>query len=545
MQTTFEAKLAVSDFDLSVLHAHAEELCRLERKLFVDIYIRKANRNELKRHYIADYGITGRQFNALRVNVDGKVKAWEECEKRNIETLTGKKKATEKKIKKLQSDRGKAKTQRRKDSLKFSIHQKKRKVGNLQHRIDHHKQRLAGAPSICFGGRDLFAQQFELAQNGYVDHAEWLQAFRGKRANQFFNLGSKDETRGCQTCQYDGEAKTLKIRLARAGTALNGDNEWLSIENVSLPRGAEQIAEVQAFGGAVTTRIVLREDRQGKAAAYALVSVDEILPAERVYRNRSAIGVDLNANSVALALIDRFGNPVGTETLPFDLTRKSSGQVESILSSLAQEIVMRACAHHVPIVLEELDFADKKKTLGEVGRRYAEMLSGFAYSTFFKLVTRCAARRGVKVITIDPGFTSVLGWVKFGVDRMTVDEAAAVAIARRGQGFRERLRSRAMAPALRRSLMQASGETHMRHVWSGWRRFYSWLGRNRKVWSGRCSAKERAARATSTTKSAKRQDIGVAKAGSVKSAARAGEIPAVSPSCRSPGEAIQPVIRFG
>lgn len=85
----------------------------------------------------------------------------------------------------------------------------------------------------------------------------------------------------------------------------------------------------------------------------------------------------------------------------------------------------------------------------------------------------------------------------------------------------------------------------MRHVWAGWRRFYSWLGRGRKAWSGRCSAKERPARVTSTAKSAKRQSIGVGKARMVKQAGCVGEIPATSPSCRSPGEsAIQLVIRF-
>lgn len=332
MQTTFEAALTNNDFELSVLHAHAEELSRLERKLFVDIYVRKEDRNALKRTYIAEHGITGRQFNAMRVNVDGKVKAWEECEKRVIDTLRGKRKAAEKKVKKLQSDRGKAHSKSRKKSLAFAIHQKKRKIGNLKARIEKHKARLAGVPSICFGSRELFSEQFELAKNGYQNHAEWLAAFRAKRSSQFFNLGSKDETLGCQTCQYDGEAKTLKIRLARSGAALNGGKEWLIISGVTFPRGSGEIAAVQALGGAVTTRVVIREDRNGNRRAYALICVDEIVPVPRSYRGRAAIGVDLNANSVGLALIDNSGNPVGTETLPFDLTRKSSEQIESIFS---------------------------------------------------------------------------------------------------------------------------------------------------------------------------------------------------------------------
>jgi len=514
MQTTFEGKLPVSDFELSILRAHAEELSRLERKLFVDIYVRKIHRNQLKRDYIEKYGITGRQFNAMRVSIDGKIKA---CEK---------------KIKKLQSDRGKAKKNERRKSLAFAIHQKKRKLDNLQARVEKHKARLEGVPSICFGGRDLFAQQYELELNGFKDHADWLQAFRNKRANQFFNLGSKDETRGCQTCQYDSDAKMLKIRLATAGTALNRGSEWLTIGNVEFKRGGSQIAAVQALGMAVTTRVVLREDRKGNLSAYALVSIDEITPPEKTYRGRAALGVDLNARSAALALIRHDGNVAETHSLPFELGRKSTAQTESILSAITREIVMYACMQRVPIVIEDLDFSEKKKQLSEMGARYAEMLSGLAYSTFYKMLTRHAARHGVKVITVNPAFTSVLGWVKFGVDRLTVDEAAAVAIARRGQGFKERLRSQSMAPALRRNLMQASGETHMRHVWAGWRRFYSWLGRSRKAWSSRCSAKERSAKVTSTVKSARRQSVGVAKARKVKTSGRVGENPTASPTCR-------------
>ncbi len=141
---------------------------------------------------------------------------------------------------------------------------------------------------------------------------------------------------------------------------------------------------------------------------------------------------------------------------------------------------MRARAAQVPLVRERLAFSEKKKTLGESGARYAEMLSGFAYSTFYTLLGRCAARHGVKVILINPAFTSIMGWVKFGVGRLSVDAAAAVAIARRGLGCTERLRSRNRSPALRTKLMQAAGEWHMRHVWSGWRRFGSMVGQVKK-----------------------------------------------------------------
>jgi len=159
----------------------------------------------------------------------------------------------------------------------------------------------------------------------------------------------------------------------------------------------------------------------------------------------------------------------------------------------SRDLLMRAAASGVPIVREKLDFGEKKKTLGEAGARYAAMLSGFAYATFYRLLDRCAARHGVEVIAVNPAFTSILGYAKFGVGRKSVDEAAAIAIARRGLGCTERLRSRAMSPALRTMLMQAARARHMRHVWSGWCRFAPWLGKSRKTWASRCTEKVRAA----------------------------------------------------
>ena len=45
---------------------------------------------------------------------------------------------------------------------------------------------------------------------------------------------------------------------------------------------------------------------------------------------------------------------------------------------------MKAAEFECPVVCEELDFSAKKQSLGEKGRKYARMLSGWAYSEFYK-----------------------------------------------------------------------------------------------------------------------------------------------------------------
>ena len=58
---------------------------------------------------------------------------------------------------------------------------------------------LAGS-GLCFGSRRLWRKQHALGANGYSNHAEWLRDWQTARSDEFFVLGSRDETAGCQLC---------------------------------------------------------------------------------------------------------------------------------------------------------------------------------------------------------------------------------------------------------------------------------------------------------------------------------------------------------
>ena len=58
----------------------------------------------------------------------------------------------------------------------------------------------AGRVRLCFGSKKLWRKQYDLKANGYASHEEWQQDWRDVRSNEFFVLGSRDETAGCQLC---------------------------------------------------------------------------------------------------------------------------------------------------------------------------------------------------------------------------------------------------------------------------------------------------------------------------------------------------------
>jgi hypothetical protein len=86
-----------------------------------------------------------------------------------------------------------------------------------------------------------------------------------------------------------------------------------------------------------------------------------------------------------------------------------------------------------------LDFEEKKKTLREQPKERRALLSAFAYSHFQKAIRSKARALGVELKQINPAFTSLIGAFKYQGLQISSHEKAALAIARRAQGYSEGL----------------------------------------------------------------------------------------------------------
>jgi len=161
----------------SALDATASLMDKVERIYFRERFVKHGDRNELKRGFLKEYGITGRQLNEVIFNLSGKVEANKQGLLRNLDTKRQKLDIVNKRIKA-------ALKSVRKNWLK--IHQYKRQGSHLKYKIALLEERIkAGAPSICFGSRNLFRKQFTIKDNGYASHADWLADWQGARSSQF------------------------------------------------------------------------------------------------------------------------------------------------------------------------------------------------------------------------------------------------------------------------------------------------------------------------------------------------------------------------
>jgi hypothetical protein len=206
---TYQSRLGLDEVQAAALDAYAELYGRAERSLFAALQA-GGKLNDLKRDFLPRFGITARQFNAVRIGLEGKI---DSIKQRRPELIAEAQARIKKALKVIARLTGKA-------PGSDKLHQKKRRLILLQSRLSAMQADQAlGQVRLCFGSKKLFHAQFRLEANGYASHQEWKQDWLAERASQFFVLGSKDETAGCQGCQAavaeDGSLE-LTLRLPDA-----------------------------------------------------------------------------------------------------------------------------------------------------------------------------------------------------------------------------------------------------------------------------------------------------------------------------------------
>jgi IS605 OrfB family transposase len=171
------------------------------------------------------------------------------------------------------------------------------------------------------------------------------------------------------------------------------------------------------------------------------------------------IGIDMNPLSIGWAYIDAPGNLKAHGQIPLQ-TGLPKGKQQSQIVKACLELAALATKYQCPIVGEELDFSNKKEQLRERGKKYARMLSSWAYSEFFKLLNYILSNRGIELITVNPAYSSIIGLVKYlRMYGLASDEAAALVIGRRGMRLSEKI------PGSLTAFVEVNST---KHVWSLW-----------------------------------------------------------------------------
>ncbi|WP_171049134.1 IS200/IS605 family accessory protein TnpB-related protein [Rhizobium sp. MHM7A] len=358
------------------------------------------------------------------------------------------------------------------EQIPFSLHQHRRKLASLEYQL-HRAEVRVEPPHICFGTKSLFRQQFELEANGFKSHTEWKSAWKQARTSSFAFVGVANMTGGNEVARLKLRKDGLfNLELRLPPSLRTSNHSFITFRKISFNHGHDAIVAALARQQPLTVRFV-RDDTSWKVH----VTIEQPTASVKFDDNRGCLGIDLNADSVALTLVDRFGNPIRSWTIPMVTHGLSSDQALDLTRKVAKQIIDLATKYHVPVVAEDLDFATKKAQLtSDTSPRYARMLSSLGYSSFQRALASACARNTVCLRQVNPAFTSLIGRTKFARRYgLSVHTAAALSIARRAMGFSERMPK----PIEGKIILPLDDGGHVtlsrpariegRHVWSPWR----------------------------------------------------------------------------
>ena len=433
----------------------------MERKLYAALRSGREFKGDLAVSFYQQFGISAKTLDGIDRQLQAKLKSVSELAKTRAADLETRVSAKRKRIADIDKKLGVLlrKGDVRPHGLRHSLHQHKRRLAILENRRIAAKERI-GDPRICFGSRRLFGAQHHLEEHRFDNHADWVLAWQAARSAQFFVEGAARSQAGNPfvrlTAREDG-AFYLELRLpetlgylAEHETVPSGHVvRSIYFGGLRFAHGDAEIREALATSKPLSYRFL--RDQDGSWFVSVMLRQEFAEPSVMDFSN-GCLGVDLNSDHVALTLVDPTGNPLTTlrdalgnpvMTRRIDLVTygKTKAQRLDMIRKAAAEVAMLADQLGVPVATEKLDFSRKRAELEtSVGTKRARMLSSFAYSTFAEALARVCVRRSVRLVLVNPAYTSIIGLVKFAPRYgSSVHAAAALAIARRAMALSERL----------------------------------------------------------------------------------------------------------
>lgn len=267
---------------------------------------------------------------------------------------------------------------------------------------------------------------------------ERIRLHRKHRQKDMLLAGRRDAGQGNYMVNYDPDTHTLYYRAAA-----NSKKRIVVIPNVAFPYGQEFVDDaVSQPRGTHPVSWVIAISGNDIQIRCMIHMPDSPLVADDI--NNGVVGIDMNYDNISLSETDSRGNLVHSEIITFDPEGKSTGQYEQLLSHALKKVFERCNITKKPLAYENIQ--KLKKDASSKNKKRNRKVSMFAYDKMQELITSKANATGVKAVAVNPAYTSQIGKQKYMHPlHLSVHQAAAYTIARRGQNRKENLPTRLKA----------------------------------------------------------------------------------------------------
>ena len=347
---------------------------------------------------------------------------------------------------------------------------------NQLQRLRSREQRLSdeianGDFKICYGSAGLLSKRNRIHTNDKEKLSSWRKQWNALRYGQMLFVGSTDENLGNSNANIDLDENNQFILNITVPVSMRKQSGFSKVsvpvkvsyytdelkDHIDFHRYGKKACKytkaekeaAKARGEELkvpTSSLSIRLMRNAKGDYDIGIGLNTSLerkPALKTFESYGVIGVDINPDHLDVSETDAKGNYLRGWSVAVDLKDKSTKQRKTILSQATKSIVNYALSVGKSVVIEDLDFSKKKKALKDnYNKRYARMLSSFAYDKIREYFTGQCWRLGVGLLKVNPAYTSFIGNVKYRsriTPKANEHTPAAYVIGRRGQGFGERI----------------------------------------------------------------------------------------------------------
>ena len=157
------------------------------------------------------------------------------------------------------------------------------------------------------------------------------------------------------------------------------------------------------------------------------------------YTKDGIIGLDFNVGHIDLTETDKNGNILYTKVIKYNTNGNSNERYKSLHKAI-KECIDYASDHYKPVSIEKLDTSKSKKKMLYKDKALNKTLSDFSYSKYTDICLYLCIINNIELIQVNPFLTSFMG-IKYSDKCLNKHILASYIIARRGQGFKEKIPS--------------------------------------------------------------------------------------------------------
>lgn len=315
--------------------------------------------------------------------------------------------------------------QRAIDHVKKKHRRKEHKLLKFREQIETERY------SIYFGSRELMHKDIPKPQKDKL--------IKKKRQGSMTLSGRSDANNGNFMVSYDTKSHELSYRGSAASGRQNKDfhrKNFLPVGKVEFGCGQALIDRLIDEHQTPVSWTITDCGNAWRFDVCVTIKDDR----KNDFYGNGCIAMDINWDRIAVTELDGEGSLLNKKVIPFKMEGLSSEQTGHQISNALEAVFAICCEKKKPLVAEDIGRTKRKQDLYSKTAKKNRRISMFASKKIRILTESKSFKYSVDVTFVNPAYTSQTGKVKymrrFG---MSIHEAAAYVIGRRGLGIIDRL----------------------------------------------------------------------------------------------------------